>query len=62
MSTEQKPLPSTELSLKFMSWSVKESVECKKEFNRLFDQKMSELITQIRELNKNIVSKSSSPF
>jgi hypothetical protein len=62
MSPEQKPLPSVELSLKFMSWSIKEFVETSKEHNRIFDQKISELISQIRELNKNISSKSSSPF
>jgi hypothetical protein len=62
MSVEQKPVPPIELSAKFASWSLKELVETQKENNRLFDQKMSELIIQVRELNKTILSKPSSPF
>jgi hypothetical protein len=69
MSVEQKPIPPADLSLKFMSWSVKEGTEAHKESNRLFDQKMTEHINQSRETNrllKELVTvlsnKNSSPF
>ena len=54
VQNEQKPLPSVELSLKFMSWSVKEAVEAMKETNRVLDQKLSEVVSQLRELNSSL--------
>ena len=62
MSTEQKPIPPTELSLKFMSWSVKEGTEAKKETNRILDQKLSEIVNQLREIAKALVKHEASPF
>lgn len=53
---DQKPLPSTELSLKFMSWSVKEGTEAKKETNRILDQKLSEIVGQLRDMNSFLKS------
>ena len=58
---EQKPLPSVELSLKFMSWSVKELVTAMTVQQKILDQKLSEITNQLREINKNISTKET-PF
>lgn len=62
MSEEQKPLPSVELSLKFMSWSVKELVTAMQVQQKILDQKMSEIVTQLREINKSLQKTDSAPF
>jgi len=62
MSSEQKPIPPTELSLKFMSWSVKEGTEAKKEANRILDQKLSEIVSQLREIAKVLAKQETTPF
>ena len=49
-----KPLPSVELSLKYMSWSVKEGVVELRKMQAITDQKLSEIVSQIRELHKTI--------
>ena len=62
MAEEQKPLPSVELSLKFMSWSVKEIVTAMQVQQKIVDQKMSEIVTQLREINKSLQKTESAPF
>jgi hypothetical protein len=62
VSEDQKPLPSVELSLKFMSWSVKELVTAMQVQQKILDQKMSEIVTQLREINKSLQKPESAPF
>jgi hypothetical protein len=62
VSEEQKPLPSVELSLKFMSWSVKELVTAMQVQQKILDQKLSEITTQLREINKSLQKPESAPF
>ena len=62
MSEEQKPLPSVELSLKFMSWSVKELVTAMQVQQKILDQKLSEITSQLREINKSLQKTDSAPF
>ena len=62
MAEEQKPLPSVELSLKFMSWSVKEMVTAMQVQQKILDQKLSEIVSQLREINKSLQKSDSTPF
>jgi len=62
VAEDQKPLPSVELSLKFMSWSVKELVTACQVQQKILDQKMSEIVTQLREINKSLQKTDSAPF
>jgi hypothetical protein len=62
VSEEQKPLPSVELSLKFMSWSVKELVTAMQVQQKILDQKLSEITSQLREINKSLQKTDSAPF
>ena len=62
MAEDQKPLPSVELSLKFMSWSVKELVTAMQVQQKIVDQKMSEIVSQLREINNSLKKTESSPF
>jgi hypothetical protein len=59
MQQESKPLPSAELSLKFMSWDVKKLGESVNMLQQVLDQKLSEIATVLREINKNC---SKTPF
>lgn len=62
MAEEQKALPSVELSLKFMSWSVKELVTACQVQQKIVDQKLSEIVSQLREISKSLQKPESAPF
>ena len=55
--TDKKPVKSVELSLSYMSWSVKEIADEFKKLQAMTDQKLSEIVSQLREINKSLSSK-----
>lgn len=61
---DKKPVKSVELSLSYMSWSVKEIAEEFKKLQMMTDQKLSEVVNQLREINKSLSlkKKEETPF
>lgn len=59
---EKKPLPSLEMSAKYASWSLKEMAQTLAVQEKMLDQKMSELVGQLREINKHLSTNEKSPF
>lgn len=57
-----KPVPTVETSAKFASWSLKELSQTMSVMQKMLDQKLSEMTTQLREINKNLAHKEPAPF
>lgn len=59
MSAPEKPLPSVELSMKYMSWSVKDAVTSLKDIAAqltILNEKMEKIINKTEKQTNHIVN------